>query len=122
MDLSEVGWVLAAKYCFFTVLLVGFVAAAPTSPGFAETVDIPPYLLPDEVNTIKLFQKHSSSVVNINSMRVERHIFSFDTAEVPAGTGTGFVWSNQGFIVTNFHVIQDASKIVVSFKKKLFSL
>jgi S1-C subfamily serine protease len=111
--------VLTAKYYFFSMFLMGFASAARTSPSFADTVEIPPYLLPDEVNTIKLFQKHSSSVVNINSMRVERHIFSFDTTEVPAGTGTGFVWNNQGFIVTNFHVIQDASKIVVSFKNGL---
>ncbi len=78
--------------------------------------EIPPYLMPDEVNTIKLFQKYSSSVVNINSMRVQRYLFSFDTTEVPAGTGTGFIWNSDGHIVTNFHVIQDANQIIVSFK------
>jgi len=99
------------KY-FFLVFLV---LSSAFSVGFSET-EIPPYLLPDEVNTIKLFQKHSSSVVNINSMRIQRYLFSFDTTEVPAGTGTGFIWSKEGFIVTNFHVIQDASQIIVSFK------
>jgi S1-C subfamily serine protease len=29
--------------------------------------------------------------------------------EVPAGTGSGFVWDKQGHIVTNFHVIRSAS-------------
>eukprot|EP00953_Heterococcus_sp_UTEX-ZZ885_P014855 8386-Heterococcus_DN1.PRE.2 len=29
--------------------------------------------------------------------------------EVPAGTGTGFVWDKQGHIVTNFHVIRSAN-------------
>lgn len=78
--------------------------------------DIPGYLLPDEVNTIKLFQKHGAAVININSMRVQRQLFSFDTMEVPAGTGTGFIWNAEGYLITNFHVIQDATKIVVSFK------
>ncbi len=110
---------LTKKYYVLAALLGASGMTAICSRSFAETVEVPPYLLPDEVNTIKLFQKHSSSVVNINSMRVQRHLFSFDTTEVPAGTGTGFIWSNQGFIVTNFHVIQDASQIVVSFKNGL---
>ena len=28
--------------------------------------------------------------------------------EVPKGTGSGFVWDDQGHVVTNFHVVQDA--------------
>ena len=28
--------------------------------------------------------------------------------EVPRGTGSGFVWDDQGHVVTNFHVVQDA--------------
>ncbi len=103
---------LVLKKYIFSVLLG---LSVFNSVASAET-EIPAYLLPDEVNTIRLFQKHSSSVVNINSMRVQRYLFSFDTTEVPAGTGTGFVWSDKGFIITNFHVIQDASQIVVSFK------
>lgn len=97
---------------FFAVVSVLFFSPADVR-GEAE---FPSYLLPDEVNTIKLFQNHGASVVNINSMRVQRQLFSFDTMEVPAGTGTGFIWNAEGYIVTNFHVIQDASKIVVSFK------
>ena len=29
--------------------------------------------------------------------------------QVPRGTGTGFVWDDRGYIVTNFHVVQEAS-------------
>lgn len=82
----------------------------------AQEQPVPNFLLPDEVNTIRLFQKHGPAVVNINSMRVQRYLFSYHAEEVPAGTGTGFIWDRAGHIVTNFHVIQDASKVVVSFK------
>jgi S1-C subfamily serine protease len=30
------------------------------------------------------------------------------TQEVPAGQGTGFVWDDEGHVVTNYHVIQGA--------------
>lgn len=97
---------------FFAIFLAMHLQAAPAKAD----QPVPDYLLPDEVNTIRLFQKHAPAVVNINSMRVQHYLFSFDTTEVPAGTGTGFIWNRDGYIVTNFHVIQDASKLIVSFK------
>ncbi len=75
------------------------------------------YLLPSERNTIEIFEKISSRVVNVSNLRYARvGFFSFDVTEVPAGTGSGFVWDSDGTIVTNFHVIQDADRITVSFK------
>ncbi len=32
-------------------------------------------------------------------------------AEIPQGSGSGFVWDRQGHVVTNFHVIQGASSL-----------
>jgi S1-C subfamily serine protease len=34
--------------------------------------------------------------------------------EIPQGTGSGIIWDNSGRIVTNFHVISDASTIEVT--------
>ncbi len=34
--------------------------------------------------------------------------------EIPRGSGSGFVWDSLGHIVTNYHVIQDASSIRVT--------
>jgi S1-C subfamily serine protease len=48
-------------------------------------------------------------VVNITALGLERDLFSRNVQQVPQGTGTGFVWDAQGHIVTNFHVIQEAS-------------
>jgi S1-C subfamily serine protease len=63
----------------------------------------------DEQNNIAVFRAASPSVVNITALTTQRDFFSLDVQQVPAGTGTGFVWDDQGHIVTNFHVIQGAS-------------
>ncbi len=65
-------------------------------------------LAADEKSTIELFRYVSPSVVHITSKTVQRDPFSFNATEVPQGTGSGFVWDANGYIVTNFHVIKDA--------------
>tara|TARA_B100000029_G_scaffold108613_6_gene99995 strand:- start:1229 stop:2095 length:867 start_codon:yes stop_codon:yes gene_type:complete len=35
---------------------------------------------------------------------------------VPQGTGTGFIWSAEGYVVTNFHVVQEASVVTVTLQ------
>ncbi|MDG2124151.1 MAG: hypothetical protein P8J87_10660, partial [Verrucomicrobiales bacterium] len=56
-------------------------------------------LQPAEKRTIALFQEASPGVVYITSMDVRRDYFSLDLRSIPSGTGTGFVWDNQGHIV-----------------------
>ena len=34
--------------------------------------------------------------------------------EVPAGSGSGFIWDNYGHIVTNYHVVRNADKLVIT--------
>ncbi|RYZ56591.1 MAG: trypsin-like serine protease [Proteobacteria bacterium] len=76
-----------------------------------------PYLLEDERNTIDIFSRISARVVNVSNLRYARvGFFSFDVTEVPAGTGSGFIWDDNGYIVTNYHVIQNADRLTVSFK------
>jgi S1-C subfamily serine protease len=43
-----------------------------------------------------------------------RDFFSRNVMRVPQGTGSGFIWDEQGHIVTNFHVIQGAQEAVVT--------
>lgn len=64
-------------------------------------------LADDERSTIELFREVSPSVVYITSLRMGRD-FSFNVLEIPQGAGSGFVWDANGYIVTNFHVIQGA--------------
>jgi len=82
---------------------------APTNAVAEDTA-----LLPDERNTISVFQEVAPSVVFITSKAVRQGFFFTDAYEVPAGSGSGFVWDNQGHIVTNFHVIESASALTVT--------
>jgi S1-C subfamily serine protease len=60
----------------------------------------------DEQSTIDVFSKFSRSVVHITSLETRRDRMTLDVAEIPQGTGSGFVWDQDGHIVTNFHVVQ----------------
>ena len=71
-------------------------------------------LAEDEKNTIAVFQETSPSVVYITSIEVRRSLFSLNVYEIPQGTGSGFVWDREGRIVTNYHVVGDASRVEVT--------
>lgn len=71
-------------------------------------------LAADEKNTIEIFNAVSPSVVYITSIELRRNLFSLNVYEIPRGTGSGFVWDTDGRIVTNFHVIEDASRVEVT--------
>lgn len=71
----------------------------------------------DEANNIEIFKEASPAVVYItNSRLVRRSFYSLNPQEIPQGSGTGFVWSSEGYIVTNFHVIQQASRLTVTLQ------
>ncbi len=71
-------------------------------------------LAEDEKNTIEIFRESSPSVVYITSIALRRGWFSLNAVEIPQGTGSGFIWDSDGRIVTNYHVISDASHIKVT--------
>jgi S1-C subfamily serine protease len=66
-------------------------------------------LAEDEQNNISVFKTVSPSVVHITTIGLQRSFFSADVMQVPRGTGTGFMWDDNGHIVTNYHVIEGAS-------------
>ncbi len=71
-------------------------------------------LAEDEKTTIEIFRNTSPSVVYITSTALRRSLFSLNAVEIPAGTGSGFVWDEEGRVVTNYHVISDANRIQVT--------
>lgn len=71
-------------------------------------------LAADEQNTIDIFRTNSPAVVYVTSIALRRGFFSLNAVEIPQGTGSGFVWDNHGRIVTNYHVISDASRVQVT--------
>ena len=88
----------------------------------ASTVDLataPSYLsfaTDDERNTTDIFSKASPAVVSVTSSALRRNLFSLNVAEIPKGAGSGFIWSDSGLIVTNFHVVAGADKLTVSIQ------
>ncbi|MBL8797448.1 MAG: trypsin-like peptidase domain-containing protein [Planctomycetia bacterium] len=62
----------------------------------------------DEIVNIDVYEKAKKSVVYITTVGYRRDPATLDVEEVPEGTGSGFIWDPRGYVVTNFHVIQDA--------------
>jgi S1-C subfamily serine protease len=71
-------------------------------------------LAQDEQTTIDLFRNASPSVVYITTVALRTDRYSLNMFEIPQGTGSGFVWDDEGHIITNFHVIQGASAAQVT--------
>jgi S1-C subfamily serine protease len=66
-----------------------------------------------ERTTTEVFRTGSPSVVHITTLVTAAGPFSLDVQQIPQGTGSGFVWDKDGHIVTNHHVISDASGTVI---------
>ena len=71
-------------------------------------------LLPEERTTVELFRQASPSVVNITTVTNRRSVFARRIDRVPEGTGTGFIWDANGYVVTNFHVVLRAHEMLVT--------
>ncbi len=69
---------------------------------------------PEERATVELFGRVSPSVAYITSISRRRDLFSLNVYEIPSGTGSGFLWDEQGHVVTNFHVIRASSRAQVT--------
>ncbi len=70
----------------------------------------------DEKNTITVFRESSPSTVFVTQTRTVVDPWEGTSQEVPAGSGSGFVWDDQGHVVTNFHVVQGAAALTVTFQ------
>ncbi len=66
-----------------------------------------------EQTNIAIFNQASPSVVYITTTQDLVNLWTRDVTRIPKGTGSGFVWDGHGHIVTNYHVIQDASAAYV---------
>jgi len=100
----------------FLLALLGLQLAA-LSAGAWSAQDYATFKTNDEENNIEVFKHASPAVVYItNSRLVRRSFYSLNPQEIPQGSGTGFVWSDEGYVVTNFHVIQEASRLTVTLQ------
>ncbi len=87
-----------------------FFSPAQPPPALAQGVATP--LTDDEALNIRIYKQVSPAVVNITSVAVSVDMF-FNL--VPqSGVGSGVILTPNGYILTNAHVVEDASKLEVT--------
>ncbi|MEE3161774.1 MAG: peptidase, partial [SAR324 cluster bacterium] len=67
----------------------------------------------DEKENIRIYERSSRAVVNISNIAVNYDFF-YRAMPAETGSGTGFIIDKSGIIVTNYHVVENASKLVVT--------
>lgn len=91
----------------FTLVLMSQVHGQSKTNDFSKLTE-------DEKNSITVYKKAVASVVNVSTTQIAKSFF-YGEVEIPAGAGSGYVWDDQGHIVTNYHVIEKADDFVVTF-------
>jgi S1-C subfamily serine protease len=71
-------------------------------------------LAEDEKATIDLFRQVSPSVAHITTSSVARTGWNRNPMTIPRGTGSGFTWGSDGYIVTNYHVVAEGNRWTVT--------
>jgi len=70
-------------------------------------------LTAEERGNISVFESSKASVVYITTSERVMDYWTLHVQTVPHGTGSGFIWDSAGHVVTNLHVIADASAATV---------
>ena len=95
------------------MLTWGFVLLGASSTSYAvqqRTLDR------EEQANVNVFRQSSPSVVNISTARaveVQRGDVKLNVGRLPSGTGSGFLWDQEGHVVTNFHVVEGSDFVKV---------
>jgi S1-C subfamily serine protease len=82
------------------------------------SIDSVTYLTNSEQATIDLFEKSAPSVCYITTLNQQRDYWSRNITEIPSGSGSGFIWDKEGHIITNYHVIQNGTKLKVTLSDR----
>jgi S1-C subfamily serine protease len=97
---------------FLRLLSLGLLSILPA----AANAEVSSFATDDERNSIQVFDSSRPSVVFVTNKQLARNPYSFDLVTIPRGSGTGFVWNKEGYIVTNFHVIEGAQEVVITLQ------
>ena len=108
-----VGGVIATAAIIFAVFL-SFNSIADNDTGelivtngnYGETVgEVTGIERSYEYSLIDIFEKSEESIVQVSVLR----------GESDGGMGSGFVYSDEGYVITNQHVVQDAERVMITF-------
>ncbi len=115
------------RFVLFAAIVAGVLIAltvsninipyGPWTHSTARTVDERGPLSEAERANIELFERVSPSVVQVAARSAVASPFAEDEGEAAgaAASGTGFVWDNNGHVVTNNHVVQNGREVAVRF-------
>lgn len=77
----------------------------PLSPGAG---------IEDERNTIAVFEAAGPATVFVTQSQARLNRFTASVDQIPAGSGSGFIWDREGHVVTNFHVVAQGESFAVT--------
>jgi 2-alkenal reductase len=116
--LLQIKWVVIS---LIVIILAGIISSCtPTndvdkadieSPTIVTTDKVIPTSLFDEDSVISLYERSIPAVVMIVVEIETNDSFSFTTPQ--GGQGSGFIIDDQGHIITNNHVVEDAIRVTV---------
>ena len=103
----------------FSALLAGIIVACAQralehrAVSVESTAIADPSVATDEQNNIDIYRAYSPGVVNITNHTYQQDFFGAYPSE---GTGSGSIIDERGHILTNFHVVQNASQLEVQIE------
>jgi 2-alkenal reductase len=109
---------LAVIAAVLLALTISNIRYSPWTNTSARSIDQRGPLSEGERANIELFERVSPSVVQVAARSAAANPLAEDEgggAGAGAASGTGFVWDNDGHVVTNNHVVQNGSEVAVRF-------
>jgi 2-alkenal reductase len=107
---------LAVIAAVLVALTLSNIRYSPWTNISARTVDQRGPLSDAERGNIELFERVSPSVVQVVARAASSNPLAEEEGEGGgAASGTGFIWDNDGHVVTNNHVVQNGSEVAVRF-------